>query len=122
MKNVQYKSCVIIILTLLLCTCAINGVQAVNIDASKFDPMSGNIGTGGEFSNVMKKIVSIAQLIGSGVSIITLALIAIKYMLGSVEEKAEYKKSLMPYLVGAIFVFCIVNILAMFEKLVGSVI
>ena len=26
-------------------------------------------------------------------------------MLGSVEEKAEYKKSLMPYIIGCIFVF-----------------
>ena len=26
-------------------------------------------------------------------------------MLGSVEEKAEYKKTLMPYIIGATFVF-----------------
>ena len=26
-------------------------------------------------------------------------------MIGSVEEKAEYKKTLMPFLIGALFVF-----------------
>lgn len=26
-------------------------------------------------------------------------------MLGSIEEKAQYKKTLLPYLIGAIFVF-----------------
>ena len=32
-------------------------------------------------------------------------LLGVKYMLGSVEEKAEYKKSLFPYMIGAVFVF-----------------
>lgn len=39
------------------------------------------------------------------VSIVMIAVLGIKYMLGSAEEKAEYKKSLVPLLVGAILVF-----------------
>ena len=31
--------------------------------------------------------------------------IGIKYMLGSVEEKAKHKQTLMPYLIGAVLVF-----------------
>ena len=38
-------------------------------------------------------------------SVIVLIVLGIKYMMGSVEEKAEYKKSLMPYMIGCIFVF-----------------
>ena len=38
-------------------------------------------------------------------------LVGLKYMLGSVEEKAEYKKTLLYYLIGAVLAFGIVNIL-----------
>ena len=36
--------------------------------------------------------------------------IGIKYMMGSAEEKAEYKKTMLPYLIGAIILFAAVNI------------
>ena len=37
-------------------------------------------------------------------------IIGIKYMLGSVEEKAQYKKSLLPYIIGAVILFASVNL------------
>ena len=40
--------------------------------------------------------------LGIVVSVISLTLIGIKYMLGSVEEKAEYKKTMIPYVLGFI--------------------
>ena len=56
-------------------------------------------------------IVGFIQVVGSIISVAVLAIIGIKYMTGSVEEKAEYKKVLMPYLIGAILLFGISNIL-----------
>lgn len=50
-------------------------------------------------------IVQVLTTIGSIVSVIVLVLIGIKYMLGSVEEKAEYKKSMLPYVIGSLCVF-----------------
>ena len=38
-------------------------------------------------------------------SVIVLIVLGIKYMLGSVEEKAEYKKTLLPYVIGATLTF-----------------
>ena len=32
-------------------------------------------------------------------------ILGIKYMTGSAEEKAEYKKTMVPYLVGAVILF-----------------
>lgn len=45
------------------------------------------------------------SMIGSGIAIITLIMLGIKYMLGSVEEKASYKRTLLPYIIGALLVF-----------------
>ena len=38
-------------------------------------------------------------------AVIVLLVIGIKYMMGSASEKAEYKKTMIPYLVGAILIF-----------------
>lgn len=51
------------------------------------------------------KILGIIQIIGVVLSVAMLIVIGIKYMLGSVEEKAEYKETLKPYIIGAFIVF-----------------
>ena len=44
-------------------------------------------------------------------------MLGIKYMLGSVEEKAEYKKSFMPLIVGVVVVTLALQIAAMIFSL-----
>ena len=56
-------------------------------------------------TNIGNSIVKILSTGGIVVSVIILIVIGIKYMLGSAEEKAEYKKTLMPYVIGAGLVF-----------------
>ena len=51
------------------------------------------------------QVIQILSTIGSIASVIVLIIIGIKYMMGSAEEKAEYKKTLMPYVIGAALVF-----------------
>ena len=58
-----------------------------------------------EITNVGKKVVGILQAVGVILSVIVLIVLGIKYMMGSAEEKAEYKKTMIPYLVGAILIF-----------------
>ena len=71
----------------------------------KYEP--GDLGGGltfGESSKIKEvgnQIVGIIQAIGTVVSVAVLIVLGIKYMLGSIEEKAEYKKSMMPYVIGA---------------------
>ena len=62
----------------------------------------------GNYSEVRKiggKITGFIQVIGSVFSLLALVIIGIKYMLGSAEEKADYKKTMIPYIVGCIMVF-----------------
>lgn len=51
------------------------------------------------------KIMGALQAIGVTISVIILMVIGIKYMMGSAEEKAEYKKTMVPYIVGAAILF-----------------
>ena len=52
-----------------------------------------------------QRLVGILQAVGIVLSVVILIVIGIKYMLGSAEEKAEYKKTLMPYIIGAALIF-----------------
>ena len=63
-----------------------------------------------EFDTIGKKIIGAIQAIGSLVSVGILVVLGIKYMMGSAEEKAEYKKTMIPYLIGAVMVFMASNI------------
>lgn len=65
------------------------------------------------FDKMGKRIIGMVQAIGSIVSVLVLVILGIKYMMGSAEEKAEYKKTFIPYLVGAILVFAASNLASM---------
>ena len=55
-------------------------------------------------------IIGIVQTVGTIVAIVMLIVIGIKYMMGSAQEKAEYKKTMIPYLIGAVLIFAASNI------------
>lgn len=56
-------------------------------------------------NNFGSNILGIVSTGASIIAVIILIVLGIKYMMGSAEEKAEYKKTLLPYIIGAIFVF-----------------
>lgn len=62
---------------------------------------------GDEFKKMIGGITSVIRIIGMIVSIVALMVIGIKYMIGSVEEKAQYKQTLFPWFIGAIMLFAI---------------
>lgn len=65
------------------------------------------IGTGADdqIQAIGGKVLSAVTTVGIVLSVVVLAVLGVKYMMGSVEEKAEYKKSMMPYLIGAVLIF-----------------
>lgn len=67
------------------------------------------VGGTGESSQKLKAkaetILGIIQIVGVVISVIMLMAIGIKYMLGSVEERSQYKEIIKPYLIGAVLVF-----------------
>lgn len=77
---------------------------AVGTDPATWSGSGKNINTSG-ITSWTDSIINVVSIVGSGISIIAIIVLGVKYMMGSVEEKAEYKKTMMPYLIGAIFVF-----------------
>ena len=59
----------------------------------------------GAITKIGNTILSVVTSVGIVLAIVIVAIIGVKYMMGSTEEKAEYKKTMIPYLVGAVLVF-----------------
>lgn len=76
---------------------------------------------GDELAKAGSKIMGTVMSIASVIAVLTFSIIGIKYMLGSVEEKAQYKKTLFPYLVGAIMVFGITTVIQIISAVAGNI-
>lgn len=111
-KQVKVLSIALIVLTVLL---AISNVLLATDIPGKIDQIAkGNSSADtSKVVNLGATIVTIMQTVGIVVAVVVLLILGIKYMMGSAEEKAEYKKTMIPYLVGAILIFAsttIVNV------------
>ncbi len=107
----KYKKILILLLVVLL----LIFVLTTTAYASSFNPEDYKPGPGGNNAKLKSKaqtILGVIQAVGSVVSVIALAVIGIKYMIGSVEEKAEYKKTMLPYIIGAVLVFATSNLVS----------
>lgn len=67
----------------------------------------------GSVTKIGGQITGFIQVVGSVVAVAILIVLGIKYMMGSAEEKAEYKKTMLPYIIGAILIFAASNLAQM---------
>ena len=79
-------------------------VLATTIGGVTINPVTTGNGTTAA-TGIGNKIIGILQVVGILISVIVLMILGIKYMMGSAEEKAEYKKTFIPFIIGAILVF-----------------
>ena len=97
------------IVKIITCLCLVTMVLSFATSALALTPgeIKGDTSVKGtqEIQNVGQSIVGILQTVGIVLSVIVLIVLGIKYMMGSAEEKAEYKKTMIPYVVGAALIF-----------------
>lgn len=119
MKNSKKLKIVFIVLTIML-TILLGTTHTFaitqTIDPSEFEPSSTEIPK--DVTDMAGIIVNILQVIGVVTSVIVIAIIGIKYMVGSVEQKADFKKTMIPYLVGVLMLVCTTTILKIIYNLV----
>ena len=103
------KGITMLVMILTICSISVS-VLAANpaADTTAITPSSINGNTDlktDSISTIGNNIVKILQTAGVVLSVVILIVLGIKYMLGSAEEKAEYKKTMMPYVIGAALIF-----------------
>lgn len=103
------KILTVLLIAILMITFTTNVFAAdVSFDGLKADYKGDTSKMVSTANNVMGLIRNIAII----ASVIIIMVLGVKYMLGSVEEKAEYKKSFMPLIIGIILVVAATTIAA----------
>ncbi|MBE5821537.1 MAG: hypothetical protein E7311_02990 [Clostridiales bacterium] len=96
----------ILIVSIVLLNIAFISVFAFNVGAYEpTDPLDGDLAAIGG------KIIYVFQRVGTFFAVGVLTYIGIQFMIASPSEKADIKGRAVPYLVGAVMVFAIVNLL-----------
>lgn len=74
-----------------------------------------NNGNGGIFLIKAGTVLGWIQFLGVVIAVLALAFIGIKYLLSSVEGKAEYKKTMWPYVIGCFMLMGISLVIQIIE-------
>lgn len=119
------KKTVRIISTILLTIMLVTSIAGVVFAAPDIDNTIGDIdgakaGDTTKVTNIGGKIINIIQVVGIVVAIAVVLIIGIKYMTGSVEQKAEYKKVMIPYIIGAVLLVAGTSIVKVIFNTINS--
>ncbi len=118
--NKAIKIVTIVMIAIMLISLTSNVFAAkVGVDPGNFTGTADGIDTK-DVTKWSNNIINIVAIVGSAASIVILIVLGVKYMLGSAEEKAEYKKTLLPYIIGAVFVFGASALTGVIYNMVGK--
>lgn len=100
----------IVILSFILITIFIIFVPNViyaedNLGLGDLDSYKGTSEDSEKLKEMAGHILGVIQVVGTILSVIILIILGLKYMTGSVEERADYQKTLIPYVIGAGILF-----------------
>lgn len=71
--------------------------------------------------NKAKPVIAIITFVGIIIAVVAIFIIGIKIMAGSVEEKAQYKQMLLPWLIGLAILVCITTIVSIIYQFASNV-
>lgn len=77
-----------------------------NMEVSDLETSGGNE----KVSKILNAILGLVQVAGTGISMIMVAVLGIKYMMAAPSDKADVKKQIAPLVIGSIILFASVNL------------
>ncbi len=104
MKNVK-KVLIIVMIALLCVSFVATGVNATSWDNVNQFNDNHNTSLDTSTRNIVGAIVSVVRIVGTGIALIMLAAVAMKYMSAAPGDRAEIKKHAVVYVVGAVVLF-----------------
>ena len=119
MLKMNKKKIISIALTILMILTLTSNVFATEFNPDDWDPEP-TVEAGGSFLERAGSALGWIQFIGIIVSVLALAIIGIKYMLGSIDEKAEYKKTMIPYIIGCFMLMGISILIGLIEEIANA--
>ena len=119
-KKIIKIACLIFIILIVSCTFISNSVLASdNYNVQVFENKdSGAIGT--SIETAAGTLLYVIKIVAVGVGLRMLAVLAMKYMMSSAQERATIKQSATVYVIGAVVLFGAAGILDIIETFVNN--
>lgn len=121
MKNLSRKkitNIVLIVIILLLTLIVMPNIVKADINPNDYKPGAIDTKDTQQAINIASSITGVLAVIGTITAVVALMIIGIKYMISSASERAEYKQTMLQYLIGALLVFGITQVLNLIVKIV----
>ncbi len=118
MKKVMKVVIALLIVTLIVIVSsnAVLATDPTNTSLTSMFNKKDKSGASNAASNIISTVINIVQIVGTGVAIIMLIVLAIQYIAASPEGKAEIKKNSTIYIVGAVILFAASGILGIIRN------
>ena len=113
-KSMKIVSMLMGIMVVISLTSSVFANQNLNWDISLKNVSATNLSN--SVSSVMGNALYIMQIVGAGVAVIMLIVLAIKYISAAPGDKAEIKKHAVVYIVGAVVLFAATGILQIIKN------
>ena len=113
---------VILVASLSQAVLATGGMELKDVTIGKVtDKAKDNSGAAQSVNNIIGAILTVAQVVGTGVAVIMLVVLAIKYIAAAPGDKAEIKKHAVVYVVGAVVLFAASSILGIVKNFASNI-
>ena len=93
-KLIVFMLCLIFVISL--------GGMAFAFDPGQYANIKDGTANTSKIEDIGANVLQIIRVVGIIIGVIVLAVLGLKYMAGSLEEKAEYKKTMIPWIIGAV--------------------
>lgn len=109
------KNKIISIALIVISILSISTTVMATLNPNDYNPR-GKGGSSEQALNSIGQVLGYIRVIGIMVAIGSLMIMGIKFIFSSVEEKAEFKKRLVPYLIGFVMFVAIITILSIIQE------
>lgn len=99
-KSIKILSALLVVIMLVS---AVNVVFAAEVKPSQVSPKYDGQDTA-KLTSLAGSILGWVRNIAAVISVVLIAILGVKFMIGSTEERAEYKKSFLPLIIGIVVV------------------
>ena len=97
-KKTKTLIALIFLLTLISTTC-------LAVDTGDYKDVGDVLGGGNFITNTANAVFRAVQIAGVAVSVIYISILGMKYMTSSIDDRADIKKRLVPFVIGAAIFF-----------------
>lgn len=118
-KKILLKIAIVMLMLLVVSLMINNNAFAWDMNLSSYENASGGR-AGNTVTSVMGAVINMASTVGAGVAIIMLIVIGLQYVSKSAEGKAEAKKDITGYVIGAVILFGVSGILKLLQMFIDA--